>query len=137
MESDPRAPDPMESARRAPDPMDSARRAPDPKSGAADAVWDAGHAIRARATKSPALHGIWAPMHAAGEGEAGVVRLASAQHGLVTRRQLEAAGIGRGVISRRVRCGRLFRTTLKGVYLLGRPNLEPLARELGTILYFD
>jgi very-short-patch-repair endonuclease len=76
-------------------------------------------------------------MHAAGEGEAGVVRLASAQHGLVTRRQLEAAGIGRGVISRRVRCGRLFRTTLKGVYLLGRPNLEPLARELGAILYFD
>jgi very-short-patch-repair endonuclease len=56
---------------------------------------------------------------------------------VISRRQLEQAGVDRGRIARWVRSGRLFHTALKGVYLVGRPTLEPLARELAAILYFN
>jgi very-short-patch-repair endonuclease len=58
------------------------------------------------------------------------------QRGLITRDQLLAAGITRGSIEHRLQTGRLHRH-LRGVYLVGRPTLEPLARELAAVLYFD
>ena len=47
-----------------------------------------------------------------------IIELATAQHGLATRRQLLQAGVSRHVIDRRVRLG-LLRTVHAGVYQIG------------------
>lgn len=62
-----------------------------------------------------------------------VARLATAQHGVVTRAQLEAAGIGRGAIAHRVKAGQLHRLH-RGVYALGHTALPALAREQAALL---
>jgi very-short-patch-repair endonuclease len=59
--------------------------------------------------------------------------MASRQKGLVTYRQLIAAGIGRGAIERRIRQGRLHRV-FRGVYLVGHDVMPPLAREHAAVL---
>jgi len=78
---------------------------------------------------------IWAPEQVRDRGEAELVRVGERQRGCVHRSQLLAAGIGRGSIAYRLEVGTLHRI-YRDVYLLGRPRLEPLARETATILHF-
>jgi very-short-patch-repair endonuclease len=59
--------------------------------------------------------------------------IAAGQHGLVTRRQALAAGVGPGAIRDRLRRGALHREH-RGVYLVGHPVRPPLAREHGALL---
>jgi very-short-patch-repair endonuclease len=59
--------------------------------------------------------------------------LASRQYGVVSTRQLLAAGIGSGAIASRVRRSRLHRLH-RGVYAVGHTALVPLAREMAAVL---
>lgn len=79
---------------------------------------------------------LWAPEHIRGTGERELARLAGAQRGFVTRSQLRAAGFSRRAIGHRLHIGRL-REHLRGVYLVGRPSVEPLGLETAAVLYFD
>jgi very-short-patch-repair endonuclease len=62
-----------------------------------------------------------------------IARLARRQHGIVTRGQLQAIGLGRGSIEHRIAQGRLHRLH-RGVYLVDHPVLPPLARECAAVL---
>ena len=62
-----------------------------------------------------------------------IARLASAQHGVVTRRQVLALGYGSGAIELRLRSGRLHRIH-RGVYLVGHTAEPPRAREMAAVL---
>lgn len=64
--------------------------------------------------------------------DAVAMELAGRQHGVVTRRQLQAAGIGRTLIDRRIGTG-VLRAVHRGVYLLG-PVEAPLGREQAAVL---
>jgi len=66
-------------------------------------------------------------------GDPWIARMAEAQHGVVTTRQLRAAGLGRGAIAHRAAQRRL--TPLhRGVYLVA-PQLDvPLSREMAAVL---
>jgi very-short-patch-repair endonuclease len=64
--------------------------------------------------------------------EARVVEIAARQHGVVTRRQLLAAGLTSREIQGRLESGRL-RSLHHGVYLAG-PLAPPWARELSAVL---
>jgi hypothetical protein len=59
-------------------------------------------------------------------------RLAAGQHGVVSRRQLLAAGLSRAQIDRRVLAGRLDRLH-RGVFRAG-PVAAPLEREMAAVL---
>ncbi|MDE3131657.1 MAG: DUF559 domain-containing protein [Acidobacteriota bacterium] len=63
-------------------------------------------------------------------------RLAELQHGHIHRLQLSAAGIGRHALAHRIRTGRLHATTLRGVYLVGRPQPDAAGRMMAAALYF-
>ena len=65
-------------------------------------------------------------------GGAAIAVVAARQHGIVTVRQLAAAGIGRSAVSHRVREGRLVRRH-RGVYQVG-PLLAPLGAEMAAVL---
>lgn len=67
------------------------------------------------------------------EREQGLASLASVQHGVVSRRQLEAVGLRRGAIARRVESGRLHRLH-HGVYALGHPVLTVRGHWLAAVL---
>jgi hypothetical protein len=83
---------------------------------------------------APVAAHVWTAEHVEpGAGESEVARVAAIQKGFVTRAQLAAAGLGRGAIGWRVRSRRLI-PYHKGVYLYGRPSLEPLGREWAAIL---
>jgi very-short-patch-repair endonuclease len=71
-----------------------------------------------------------------GTGWEEVLRVAGLQCGVVTTRQLHTARLGRGAIAHYVKRGRLFRRFI-GVYLVGRPTLEPLAAEWAAALLCD
>ena len=62
-----------------------------------------------------------------------VARIAERQHGLVTREQLGAAGLGRGGIAHRIGRGRLYRVH-RGVYLVGHALPPPHSREAAAVL---
>ncbi|HEX2160857.1 MAG TPA: type IV toxin-antitoxin system AbiEi family antitoxin domain-containing protein [Thermoleophilaceae bacterium] len=68
-----------------------------------------------------------------GTGDIAVAALATAQNGVVSRAQLEAVGLGRGSIARRVANGRLHRLH-RGVYAVGHQALPPHARETAALL---
>lgn len=59
--------------------------------------------------------------------------IATSQHGLVTRNQLQSLGLGRGAIAHRVSRGRLHRLH-RGVYLVGHAAVPPLAPELAAVM---
>lgn len=62
-----------------------------------------------------------------------VARLADAQHGVVTRAQLEAAGLGRGAIQHRLARRRLLRL-YPGVYAVGHRQLTREGRFLAAVV---
>ena len=65
--------------------------------------------------------------------EAAVARIAARQHGVVTRRQLEACGLGSKAITIRVRKGQLHRVH-HGVYAVGHPALSHRGRFMAAVL---
>jgi very-short-patch-repair endonuclease len=65
--------------------------------------------------------------------EPAIVRLASRQHGNVTRQQLLGLGLGSAAITHRLRTGRLHRVHL-GVYAVGRPAQTALERAAAAVL---
>lgn len=71
----------------------------------------------------------WRKMHP----DARVVRLASAQAGVVSGEQLRIVGLSRGAIAHRVKTRRLHRLHL-GVFAVGRPEVGPLGREVAALL---
>src|SRR5215218_3861618 len=67
------------------------------------------------------------------EGDAAVARIAARQHGVVTARQLYAAGVTKSSVSRRVAAGRLHRVH-QGVYAVGHPGLSLHGRWMAAVL---
>jgi very-short-patch-repair endonuclease len=65
-------------------------------------------------------------------GDRAIAALAARQHGMVTTRQLAAAGLGRRAVAHRVATGRLVRR-FRGVYQVG-PVLAPFGREMAAVL---
>jgi very-short-patch-repair endonuclease len=72
-------------------------------------------------------------VHVVRAGDSAVGALASAQHGVVSRRQLALAGLGRGAIEHRLRQGRLH-VVHRGVYLVGHRAAPPWANEAAALL---
>ncbi len=62
-----------------------------------------------------------------------VAEIAARQHGLATREQLQAAGLGDGAIALRVRNGRLHRVH-QGVYAVGHARLTTESRLMAAVL---
>src|SRR5215211_9371432 len=62
-----------------------------------------------------------------------VATLADAQHGVVARRQLRDAGLGKDAIDHRVGCGRLH-VAHRGVYAVGRSSLSREGRWMAAVL---
>jgi very-short-patch-repair endonuclease len=62
-----------------------------------------------------------------------IAELATRQYGVVSRKQLLAAGIGPGAVETRVRRHQLHRLH-RGVYAVGHTALVPLAREMAAVL---
>lgn len=62
-----------------------------------------------------------------------IARVARAQHGIVTTRQLVAAGLSRAAISKRVKACRLFRVH-QGVYSVGHDGSNEKARWMAAVL---
>jgi very-short-patch-repair endonuclease len=65
--------------------------------------------------------------------DARIAAVAERQHGVVTTRQLEDAGLGRPSISKRVRSGRLHRLH-QGVYAVGHAALSHQAEWIAAVL---
>ena len=65
--------------------------------------------------------------------DAAVARIAAQQHGVVTRRQLEACGLGSKAITIRVRKGQLNRVH-QGVYAVGHRALSHRGRFMAAVL---
>ena len=62
-----------------------------------------------------------------------IATLATMQYGVVSRRQLLAAGIGAGAIETRLKRHQLH-PLHRGVYAVGHTALVPLAREMAAVL---
>ncbi|MGH2993242.1 MAG: type IV toxin-antitoxin system AbiEi family antitoxin domain-containing protein [Solirubrobacterales bacterium] len=62
-----------------------------------------------------------------------IAAIAGRQRGVVSRRQLLAAGIDRGAIERRLRAGRLH-PVHRGIYLVGHRVMADRAREAAALL---
>jgi very-short-patch-repair endonuclease len=62
-----------------------------------------------------------------------VRRIARAQHGIVTTRQLVEAGLSRAAIAKRVKAGRLYRVH-QGVYSVGHDGLSEKSRWMAAVL---
>lgn len=105
---------------------------PNPGGGAAERGIE--HEIRAIAPKAPLAAAVWGPVQVQGGGERELLRIAALQKGLADRDQLRAAGLGRGAIQHRVKTGRLH-PVHPGVYLVGRPSLEPWGAEMAAVLF--
>jgi hypothetical protein len=62
-----------------------------------------------------------------------IAALAARQHGVVSRRQLYAAGLGRGAIEKRLASGQLH-PVHRGVFAVGHPGLSPEGRWMAAVL---
>lgn len=67
------------------------------------------------------------------EVDATIARIAATQHGVVSRRQLQALGLGKTGIRLRLRHGRLH-FLYRGVYLVGHEVEPRYARQMGAVL---
>ena len=65
--------------------------------------------------------------------DAAVARIAARQHGVVTVRQLRAAGLTKSAIGRRVAAGRLY-PIFRGVYAVGHTGLSNEGRWMAAVL---
>ena len=65
--------------------------------------------------------------------DAAIARFAARQHGVVTAKQLTAAGLGKAAISERAKCGRLYRLH-RGVYAVGHRAPSHHARWMAAVL---
>jgi hypothetical protein len=65
--------------------------------------------------------------------DAAIARLAARQHGVVTRAQLLAAGVGRGAIEQRLR-RRILHRLHHGVYAVVHPSVSSEGRDLAAVL---
>lgn len=65
--------------------------------------------------------------------DAAIARIARKQHGIVTTRQLLAAGLSSAAISKRVRSGKLYRIH-QGIYSVGHDGLSQEARWMAAVL---
>jgi hypothetical protein len=74
-----------------------------------------------------------APLHVSGRHDEKIARIAGAQRGRISRRQLIAAGIGRGAIDGRIKRGFLL-PVHRAVFAVG--HLAPIecARETAALL---
>lgn len=63
----------------------------------------------------------------------GLSRLAAAQHGVVSRKQMRSLGMGDRAIDHAVTSGRLHRV-FRGVYALGHPRLSERGRLMAAVL---
>lgn len=70
---------------------------------------------------------------AASDIDGEIARRAAPQHGIVTRRQLLALGVGEEAVAHRARVGRLLRVH-HGVYAVGHRPPSPLARAMAAVL---
>lgn len=61
-----------------------------------------------------------------------VARIAARQYGIISSRQLEAVGISRSAVTRRIRAGRLHRVH-RGVYAVGHTGLSREGRWLAAV----
>ncbi len=77
---------------------------------------------------------VWRLEEVHGHGDAEVARVAEAQRGIVAREQLLAAGLSPAAIKHRLRIGQLH-VLYSGVYVFGRPRLEPLAAETAAAIH--
>jgi very-short-patch-repair endonuclease len=93
-----------------------------------------GAAREPRAHKAPIAASVWQLEVVRGRGDAEVARIAEHQRGIVARGQLLAADLSPGAIKHRLRAGHLHRL-YPGVYLFGRPRLEPLAAATAAVVY--
>jgi very-short-patch-repair endonuclease len=71
--------------------------------------------------------------HIDAELDSRIARIAGRQHGVVTRRQLEAAGVRRGAVAARIRAGRLHRLH-RGVYAVGHAAPSEYQRFMAAVL---
>jgi very-short-patch-repair endonuclease len=78
---------------------------------------------------------VWAPVQVSGRGEFEIARVAAAQRRHIRREQIEAAGLNRGAIAHRLRCGRLHRVH-QSVFLVGPQCEQPLGAEMAAVLLF-
>ena len=67
------------------------------------------------------------------DADAVIAEHAARQHGVVSRRQLVDAGLGRGALEHRLRIGWLHRMH-RGVFAVGHPPLTREARWMGAVL---
>jgi very-short-patch-repair endonuclease len=67
------------------------------------------------------------------KGEAGLAAIAARQHGVVTTAQIEAEGLDKSAIARRVRAGRLHRVH-RGVYAVGHSALSREGEFMAAVL---
>ncbi len=91
------------------------------------------HGGRAQSPKTFSLPSLCGVVHAPALGDIAIAALAAAQRGVVSRRQLEAAALGRGAIAHRLATGRLHRLH-RGVYLVGHAVAPANAREVAALL---
>lgn len=79
---------------------------------------------------------VWQLEAVRGQGDAEVSRIAEHQRGIVARSQLIDAGLTPAAIKHRLRIGQLH-ALYPGIYLFGRPRLEPLAAGTAAVIYAE
>jgi hypothetical protein len=103
------------------------------KTDATKGSWAVVHGERAKPPKTFCLPSLCGVVHVARLGDTAVAALAAAQSGVVSRRQLQAAGLGRGAIAHRLAEGRLHRLH-RGVYLVGHAVAPAHAHQVAALL---
>lgn len=79
------------------------------------------------------VHTLAGPVRVETVGDPAVAKVAMRQRGLVSRVQMEAAGLGRGGIEHRIARGRLHRVR-RGVYQVGHAAAVPWKTEVAALL---
>jgi very-short-patch-repair endonuclease/predicted transcriptional regulator of viral defense system len=104
------------------------------KSARGPAIWRVSHDQHEQDGKLVSTASICHVLQVEGTRDRALGYVADAQHGVVHRTQLQAAGLGRGAIEHRLAKGSLYQIH-PGVYAVGHRVLQPLARELAALLY--